>query len=104
MLTAASAGEAFLVPGVSLVGHAAATNNLGALAAALGVLGLVAGHADNLVFAGNEALGANRLLALHTDEALLVPLLASVLVLAHTGLENTLATVATGGEALIVAV
>ena len=55
-----------------------------ALLAALGVVGLVAGYADDAVLSGDEAHVANRLVALTTSKALLMPLFALVLKLFHS--------------------
>lgn len=104
LLAAAGAGETLLVPGIALVGDPSAPNDLGTLAATLSVLGLVAGHTNYLVLAGDKALGADGLSALHANKAFLMPLLSAVLVFAHARLENALATVTTRREALVVAV
>lgn len=75
-----------------------------AFGAFLGELVLVALDADDGVATGNEALGANRLFALGTSEALLVPGTPLVLVLAHRRLERLAAAVATSRELLVEAV
>lgn len=63
--------------------------------ALLRVVLLVAGHAHDVHVARDEALVADRLLALEAQEARLVPLLALVLELLHAGLEHLLASVRT---------
>ena len=75
--------------------------------AALDALGrellLVALGAVDVMLLGDEALGANGVLAGAADEALLVPLPGLVLHLLHPGLEDISAAVAPGGKLSIVA-
>ena len=68
--------------------------NLLAGGALLRVVLLVAGHANDVHVARDEALVADGLLALEAQEARLVPLLALVLELLHARLEHLLAPAA----------
>lgn len=104
LFTTAGTGEAFLVPRITLIGDTTATNNLQALCTSLSILLLVTGHAHYLVLAGDKALSANWLFTLYTDKALLMPLLTSVLVFAHPGLENALTAITTRRESLVIAI
>ena len=79
-----SAGEAFPVPGVVAVGHSSLGDHLAALDALRRELLLVALGAVDVMLLGDEALGANGVLAGAADEALLVPLTGLVLHLLHT--------------------
>lgn len=104
LLLTVGAGEALFVPRFALVRHTAPPDDLCAFGAALSELGFIARHADDLLLAGNEALGSDGLGALHATEALLVPLLAAVLVLPHARLEDVAAAVTAGRELVVVAV
>lgn len=99
-----SACEALLVPRISFIGNSTSTNNLRALAAALSIFRFVAGHTDDLVFARNKTLGTDWLFAFDANKAFFVPLLATVFVLSHASLEDTLAAITTGGKTFVVAV
>lgn len=104
LFTTTGAGEAFLVPRVALIGDTVATNDLRALCTSLSILLLVAGHADYLALARNKALSANWLLTLYADKAFLMPLLTSVLVLPHPGLEDALTAITTRRKSIVIAI
>lgn len=103
-LVAVRAGETILMPGGALVRNAALVDHPLAFQAPLCKVVLIAGHADDFLVAGDEALVADWLLADRATEALLVPLLALVLKLLHTGLEDVGAAIAAGSEVVVVAV
>lgn len=65
--------KALGVPGLVLIGESTAGNGLFAANAVLGKLLLVAGSAVHVITLGQEALGADRLLALKAGEALFMP-------------------------------
>lgn len=101
---AVGAREAFAVPRLVLVGHAATRDNLVALDAAGCEFLLVAGGAVDLLFTRDEALGSYGCLAHTAAEALLVPLACLVLHLLCAGSEDLAAAVAAGGELGVIAV
>lgn len=100
---AVRASETLPMPWLVLVGHATAGDHLVALDATSCVLFLVTLGAVDLLFAWDEALGADRRFAHHAAEALLVPLPSLVLHLLGTSPEDFAATIAPGGELLVVA-
>jgi hypothetical protein len=100
----ARAGEAFPVPGHPVVADPALVNHLLALAAALGVLALVARHTNRLVIAGDEAGGSNGLTTLNADKAFIVPLLPPVLKFLHSSSKWLTTLVAPDGETVIITV
>jgi hypothetical protein len=87
-----------------LVCYAAFVYHSIALDASLSVILLVAIHADDLLIARDETLVSNRLLTDLTAEALLVPLLAFVLKLLHSCPEQTLTSVASRSEVVVMAI
>jgi len=87
-----------LVSNPSLVDHSIA------LETPLGVLLLIARHADNLLVTWDETLASYWLQADLAAEALLMPLLALVLKLLHSSLEESSAPVTPGGEVVVMAV
>lgn len=103
-LVAVGAGEAVLVPGGTLVRDAALVDHPLALQAALCKVLLVAGHTDHLLVSRDEALVADGLLAHRATEALLMPLLALVLKLLHTGLEDVGASIAASSKVVVMAI
>lgn len=98
-----SAGEALPVPGIVPVGHSTLGDHLAALDALGSELLLVALGAVDVVLLGDEALGADGVLAGAADEALLVPLAGLVLHLLHARLEHISTAIAPGGELSVVA-
>lgn len=98
------AAETFPVPWLVFVRNSAGADHLLALAASGGELLLVAAGAKDLLILGDETPSADRRLAVGAHEALVVPLLSLVFHLLHSCFENFPASVASGGECLIVAV
>eukprot|EP00914_Ancora_sagittata_P032073 GHVO01064998.1.p2 GENE.GHVO01064998.1~~GHVO01064998.1.p2 ORF type:complete len:197 (+),score=18.25 GHVO01064998.1:1064-1654(+) len=92
------------MPWGRLVCDAALVDHSIALHAALSVLFLIAGDADNLLVARDEALVANGLLADLAAEALLMPLLPFVLVLLHTSTKDILTSIASSSKVVVMAV
>ena len=72
-----------------------------ALGALLCKFVLVALHADYIVPTRDKALSTNRLLALGTEEAFLMPCSAFVLILSHCCFESLPATVAAGRKLFV---
>ena len=103
-LVAVGAGEAVTVPGGRLVGDTTLVDHPIALHAALCILLLITGYTHHFLLTGDETLVADWLLTHLTAEALLMPLLALVLILLHTCAEDVLASIAAGGEIVVVAV
>lgn len=101
---AVGAGEAVAVEGRALVGDAALVDDTIALGASLGKLLLVAWDADELVVTWDEPLVSDWLSAGEADEAVFVPLLAAELKLLHSSLEDVSASVAPGGEVVVMAI
>lgn len=97
LLLAASAQEAVLVPGLVMVGHPAGGDGLLAVHTMHGKLLLVAGHAEVVVLLGDEALGADWLLASLAGEAGLVPAVPLVLHLPGAWHDGFLAIMTLGG-------
>lgn len=101
---AVGAREALAVPRLVLVGHAALRDDLVALNAASSELVFVAAGAVDLLLPGNEAPGANGVLADHAAEALLVPLPRLVLHLLGSSTEHFTAAITAASKLGIVAV
>lgn len=98
------------MPGLLTVCDTASSDRLVALDTLQGILFLIAGHAEVLVVFWDEALGSNRLLAVMTDEACLMPAIALVFHLAGTwhdglpalmALRRVLMGVAVGAQQLL---
>lgn len=98
------AREALAMPRRVLVCYAAFVYHSVALDAPLSVILLVAVHADNLLVARDETLVSNRLLTDFAAEALLMPLLAFVLKLLHSCPEESLASVTSCSEVVVMAI
>lgn len=92
------------MPRFILVSYASASNNLTALDASGGKLFFIASCAVNVVFPGDEGLGANGALANAAGETLLVPLSAFVFHLFGSCAEDFSTSIASSGESGIVAV
>merc|ERR1711944_314587 len=97
------AGEAFPVPGIVPVRHSSLGDHLAAFDALCCELLLVALGAVDVVLLGDEALGADGVLAGAAHKTLLMPLSGLVLHLLHPGLENISASIAPSGELGIIA-
>lgn len=97
LLLAAGAQEAVLVPGLVTVGHPTSGDGLLAVHTLHGKLLLIAGHTEVMVVLGDEALGANGLLASLAGETGLVPAVTLVLHLPGAWHDGFLALVALGG-------
>lgn len=97
LLLAASAQEAVLVPGLVMVGHPASGDGLLAVHTLHGKLLFIAGHTKVVVVLGDEALGANWLLASLAGEAGLVPAVPLVLHLSGAWHDGFLALMTLGG-------
>lgn len=100
---AVCAGEALTMPGLVLVGYAAAGDHLVTLDAPSSVLVLVALSAVDFLFTGDETLGTNGNFAYTTAETFLVPLPGFVFHLLRSSSKDFVASVAPGSELLIVA-
>jgi len=103
-LMAVCAAEAFPMPGLILIRHTTGCDNLFAFGASCGELFLIAPGAENILVFRDETFRANGRLAMRTAETFIMPLFAFVFHLLHTGSEDLIATVASGGESLIVTV
>lgn len=103
-LVAVSAGKAILVPWGALVRDPALVDHPLALEASLGKVLLVAWHTDDFLVAWDEALVPDGLLAHGAAETLLMPLLALVLKLLHTSLEDVGASIAAGSKVVVMAI
>jgi len=101
---AVGASETLPMPGLVLVGHASARNDLVAFHATSCKLLFVAGSAVDLLLPGDEALGPDGRFADAAAEALLVPLPRLVLHLLGSSSEDLAATVASRSKLSIVAV
>lgn len=97
------ATEALPMPGLVTVGHTTRLDDLVAFDASGGELLLVASCAVNIVVPWDEGSGSDGVLADHTTEALLMPLVALVLHLLSTGPEDFSASIAPGGECSVIA-
>lgn len=87
-----------------LVCYAAFVYHSVALDASLSVVFFVAIHADDLLITWDETLVSNRLLADLAAEALLMPLLAFVLKLLHSCPEQSLTSVTSCSEVVVMAI
>lgn len=96
-LVAVGARETLAMPRVVLVRHTSSRYDLGAFDAASGELLLVTAAAVDVLFARDERLGADGVLAHEAGEALLVPLSALVLHLLGTGTEDFLTSITASG-------
>lgn len=97
LLLAASAQEAVLVPRLVTIGHPASGDGLLAVHTLHGKLLLIAGHTEVMVILGDEALGANRLLAALAGKAGLMPAVPLMFHLPGPWHDGLLAIVALGG-------
>jgi len=98
-----SASEAFSVPRIISVGHSTLGDHLAALDTLGGKLLLVALGAVDVMLLGDEALGADGILAGAADKTLLMPLPSLVLHLLHTRLEYVSTSITPGGKLGIIA-
>lgn len=96
LLLAAGAQEAVLMPGLLAVGHPAGGDGLLAVNTLHSKLLLIAGHTEVVAFLGDEAFGADGLLAPLAGEAGLVPAVAFVLHLPGAWHDGFAAVVALG--------
>lgn len=101
---AVGAGEALAVPGLVLVCDATLVDDLVTLHTACSKLVLVAASAVDLLLARDEALGANRVLADHATETLLMPLPCFVLHFLGSSTEHLSAAIAAARELRVIAV
>jgi len=97
------AGEAFPVPRVITVSYSTLGDHLTTLDTFGSELLFIALCAINVVFLGNKAFGANRVLAGTADEAFLMPLSGLVFHLLHTGLEYISTAVTSCSKLCIIA-
>jgi len=92
------------VPGLVLVSYSSGRDHFLALAAPGGKLLLVALGAIDFFIFGNEALRADWRLAVGTAKTFVMPLLPLVLHLLHPRAEDLIATVASSGKRIVIAV
>lgn len=103
LLLAAGAQEAVLMPGLVTIGHPASSDGFLAVHTLHGKLFLIAGHTEVVVLLGDEALGADGLLATLAGEAGLMPAVTLMLHLPGARHDGLLALVALGGVLIGVA-
>jgi hypothetical protein len=103
-LGAVRAREAVAMPRGVLVGYSTLVDHPIALETALSILFLIARNAHNFLVTWDETLDSDWLQTSLATEALLMPLLASVLVLLHTCSEESSASIAFRSVVVVVAV
>lgn len=103
-LVALGAHEALPVPWGVLVSDATLVDHPIALETSLGILLLITGHTDNLLVTWYETLASYWLQTDLTTEALLMPLLALVLKLLHTCLEESTTSITPGCKVVVMAI
>jgi hypothetical protein len=103
-LVALGAHETFTVPRSVLVRDSSLVDHPVALETPLCILFLVARHADHLLVTWDETLASDWLQTHFAAEALLMPLLALVFKLLHSGFKESTTSVASGREVVIMTV
>lgn len=103
-LVALGAGEALTMPWGVLVRYPSLVNHSIALETPLSVLLLVTWYADNLLVTWDKTLASYWLQAHLAAEALLMPLLALVLKLLHSSLEEATTPVTPGSKVVVMTV